>query len=139
MLRPGSTKSLGIGQAVALGAVADRVDGDLGELGDGAGLVGGGVADAEAAADVEDAAREAEVAAPLVDGDEEHLDLAPVRVELEDLRADVRVHADELEVGRVLEAAHRLVRAPVGQPEAELAVLLAGLDEVVRVGAHARA
>ena len=112
---------------------------DLGELGDGAGLVGLGVADAEAAADVEDAALEAEVAAPVVEGDEEHLDLAPVRVELEDLRADVGVHADELEVRRVPEAAHRLVGAAVGQPEAELAVLLAGLDEVVRVGPHARA
>ena len=38
---------------------------------------------------------------------------------------------------RVVEAAHRLCRAAVGEPEAELAVLLAGLHEVVRVGAHA--
>ncbi len=47
------------------------------------------------------------------------------------------VHADQLEVGRVAEAAHRLLRAAVGEPEAELAVLLAGLHEVVRGGPHA--
>src|SRR5665647_2479842 len=123
--------------AMPLRAGADCGDARLGELGDGAGHVGFGVADAETATHVEDVALEAQVAAPVVEGDEQHLYLAPVRAQVEDLGADVGVDADELEMSRVAKAAHRLLRAAIRKPEAELAVLLTGLHRIVRRGAHA--
>ena len=57
----------------------------------------------------------------------EKLDRLHVRIQLEDLGADVGVDSDEVEVPRALDAAHGLLGEPVVEAEAELRVELAGL------------
>ena len=91
------------------------------------GLLLGGVGDAEAAADVQQVAVE-------VDEVGQDLDRARVRLQLEDLGADVRVDADEVQPLRCAHPPHGLRRASVLEPEAELRVELPGLHVAVRRG-----
>ena len=52
---------------------------------------------------------------------------------VEDLGADVRVQAEQLEAGRGLDPAYRLERVAGGDREPELLVLVGGGDVLVRV------
>ena len=98
-----------------------------------------GVADAEPAAKVEQTAVEAVVAMPVGHRAEEDLDLATVRRQVEDLRADVGVHPDQVEGLGVQDRPHRLVGHALVQAEPELAVDLAGLHVAVGGGPRRRA
>ena len=96
-------------------------------------VVGGGVGDALAAAEVE----LGQLDAVLVADRGEQPD-HPVRgeleaVDVEDVRADVAVQPDQLERRQREHPADRLGRRAAGQREAELLVLLAGLDVLVGV------
>ena len=65
--------------------------------------------------------------APLGERTHEDLDVPPVRRQVEDLRADVGVHADRLEMPGGQAERERLGRLSLGQAKAELGVGLAGL------------
>ena len=90
-----------------------------------------GVSDAEPAADVDDAA-------PVAGEIAERLDRQRVGLELEDLRADVGVQPDQLQLLGGEDALDRLRRQPVLQAEPELGVELAGGDVVVGRGLDPR-
>lgn len=109
----------------------------LGDLVRFAGVVGGGVGDAEAAAEVDLGQLDAVLVA---DGGEQPHD--PLRGDLEpghveDLRADVGVDAEQVEAVVPEGAAHGLGGGAVGDGDAELLVLVRGGDELVRVRFHA--
>lgn len=101
------------------------------------GVVLGGVRDAEAAAEVDLGQFDAVLVADL--GEQLHHapggDLESGHVE--DLRADVRVDADEVEAVEGECTAHRLGGLPVGERDPELLVLVRGGDELVGVGLDA--
>ena len=95
------------------------------------------VGDAEAAAEIQVRRLDAELvrhpdqqARRAVRG---HLEAGRV----EDLRADVRVHADQVQRAVAEHPAYRLERVPGRQRETELLVLVRGRDELVGVRLHA--
>ena len=94
-------------------------------------LVLGGVGDPEAAADVDQAAP---IAGQLAD----RPDRQPVGLQLEDLRADVGVQADQVEHVGGEHPLDRPRRQPVLEAEAELGVELPGGDVVVGRGLDPR-
>ena len=114
--RPGSTR-IRTPVAEDLGDAA-HLDVDVGV--DRGRLVLGGVGDAEAAADVDDPA-------PVAGQLAERADRQRVGLELEDLRADVGVQPDQLELVGGEHPLDRPRRQAVLEPEAELRVELAGL------------
>ena len=126
--RPGSIRTRGA-EAEDLGDPAHL---DLGVGVDRGRLVLGGVGDAEPAADVDQLAP---LAGQLAEGADRQL----VGLQLEDLRADVGVQADQLELLGGQHPLDRLRREAVLEPEAELRVELAGLDVVVGRGPDPRA
>ena len=96
--RPGSTSSARQRQPVACRAsLPQRAHRHAGQLGDRRRLVVRRVADAQTTAEVEEPALEAEVAPPRRQRRHHGLDAAAIGGEIEDLRADVGVDADEFE------------------------------------------
>ena len=100
---------------------SDRFDLELDVLRDRGRFIVGGVGDPKATTDVE------ELAPRRVGELGERLDRLHVGLELEDLRADVRVQADEVEVRGGERRLDALCGEAVGEAEPELGVELAGL------------
>ena len=121
----------------ALAVLADRVDGALGELVDGGRLVVGLVGDAQAAAHIE--LLDLVAVGFLHTGDELDHDLHGFseRMQREDLRADVAVEAGQAHVRGLERILDALEGEVVEHGEAELAVLAARADVLVRVGLDA--
>ena len=133
MPRPGSIASDGTASPYAVHSRSTMRAQRPPHLDDVGRVVGTGVGDAEAAAEVE----LGQLDPVLVAHRDEQPD-HPVRRDLEaagveDLRADVGVQADQLEPRRGEHPAYRLEGVAAGQREAELLVLVRGRDELVGV------
>ena len=101
-------------------------------------VVGGGVGDALAAAEVELGQHDAVLVADLGQQRDHAVSRQLEAVHVEDVAADVAVQPDQLERGQSEHRADRLSSSAARQREAELLVLLAGLDVLVGVRLDAR-
>ncbi len=128
-------------QARERGLVADDVVELRREIGDRRRVVARHVRDAEAAAEVDDVHLRGLVDAELGDDVAQQTDDAVggqfEAVDVEDLRADVAVQADEAEIVGREDAPHGLHGVAAGEREPELLVLVRGGDELVGVGLDA--
>lgn len=103
-----------------------------------AGVVGAGVGDAEAAAEVDLGQFDAVLVADVLQQADDPVGGDLEAGHVEDLRPDVRVDPDQLQTVELERPPHGLRRLPAGQRDAELLVLVGGGDELVgvRLDAH---
>ena len=141
MARPGSTTSRGTGRPTAADSLRTMRAELVGEFADRRRIVVGQIRDAQAATEIDGGDLRGLVDAELGDDIAQQAD-HPVRGELEaadveDLRADVTVQADQSQVVAGENPADRGHRRAVGQRQPELLVFVGGGDELVGVGLDA--